>query len=96
MPQGLQVRDASGILTLNITDRLTRILGRVEGNTTTPTSGTITIPSDFLAGGDVFFLLSTPTGTWRQVGQDKHNDVSVNGGTITYKNLVSSFYYGVY
>lgn len=92
---GLICRDAQGNVTLNITDRLTRIIGRITVDTVNGTSGTVTIPSEY-GGGSAFVIFDAITTSWVKVDQKQYNQVSINGNTINYTNCISSFYYGMY
>lgn len=52
MPQGLQVWDANGVLTLDITNRLTKVVGQIS--TISNVAGSLTVP-DTIGGGSVWF-----------------------------------------
>lgn len=87
MPQGMQVRDASGALIQDVTDRVTRILGYVD---TTTAAGSIT---------DARFATGTP---FYQKGNVDFNSVGKNvtfsGNTMSWTagSDVSRIRYGVY
>lgn len=72
MPQGLILRDEIGNVTLNVTDRITRILGQVQ----TGTGG----------GSHVDPGLATGTPWWWLSGERNNNEpmpyVTITGNTI--------------
>lgn len=57
MPQGLQVFDANGQIVLDVTDRLTKILGTL---TTTTSDGSLAIPAP--GWGTVWIQMSAVSG----------------------------------
>ena len=95
MPQGIEVWDGNGTLVASLTDRMTRVLGKIEGSTT-GVSGNITIDVASVGGGAVFFIVEPAVGNWRHTADAQYNVITANGNAISYSNLVSSFYYGVY
>lgn len=92
---GIRCKDSNGKVTLDLTDRITRILGRVTVDTVNGSSGTINIPSD-LGGGTAFVLFDAMSTNWQRVNNRQYNSVSISGNTINYSNCISSFYYGMY
>lgn len=61
MPQGLQVRDSTGLLTLDLTDRITRILG----SQTIASGSTGTITHAAFATGNIWCMVrSVNNGTF--------------------------------
>lgn len=57
MPQGFETYDASGNITISVTDRLTKLIGSFT-TTTSNGSQSIGVP----AGGTVWINLTAPTG----------------------------------
>lgn len=76
MPQGLQCWDANGNLILDVTDRLTRVLGEVY--TGTSGSGTI-IDNNFLNGTP--WYISTPS---VRTYDPQSLQVVITGNTLTW------------
>lgn len=93
MPQGLQAWDSNGVLTLDVTDRLTRIIGVVNVPSGSIVSGSVTVPSQFYQGNQVFAQMLV---TELIPQAEAYGTLSINGPTITYTNLRSSFIYGVF
>lgn len=92
MPQGLQVWDSAGNLTLDVTNRLTKIIGRII---TTPNgSGAVTVPSDI--GGSVWF--SCQPNYKRILSQPYPPNVTISDRTITWSGGQQAIVieYGVY
>lgn len=97
MAQGLQCWDANGNLTLDLTDRLTRVLGQFETGTT---DGSIT-NEDLATGEPWFFCMSD-----NLVSSNYEKDpltVTVNNTTISWAfdyigadRVNKKFMYGVY
>lgn len=98
MPYGLQCFDAeTGLMTLDVTDRLTRIVGRVEIGSTPFQSGRVVVSESDMQGGQLF-IYSVNSSAFSIYDDD--NDVSqgieIQGNIIDYKNISFSFVYGVY
>lgn len=96
MPQGLQCFDELGNVTLDVTTRITRLIGRVEGGSPPGLSGSITVPSEDIGNGNVFFIIDLLTGYGANLAEQTYNKLTISGNTINYSGLVSGFYYGVY
>lgn len=89
---GLVIRNPNtGEVILNVTDRLTRIVGTFTAG---PAAGSITVPSDI--EGDIFFF---PVGFLSYTfGNGSQGTFTVSGRTISWGVLPSALamYYGVY
>lgn len=95
MPQGLQIFDASGNCLLDITDRLTRVLGEV---TTGAASGSITNAA--LTTGTPWYLGANTDGSICSSGE-ANIVVSFSGSTMSWSYgsgtaVNKSILYGVY
>lgn len=77
MPQGLQCFDANGNLILDVTDRLTRILGEVNTGTT---SGSM-VDNNFLSGSP-FYLVQTTLTDFKRTAVPI--SVSISGNTLSW------------
>lgn len=93
MPQGIQAWDANGVMTLDVTDRLTRIIGVVTVPSGTLSSGSVTVPSNFYQGNQVFAQMLV-TELIPQAAA--YGSLTISGPTITYTNLRNGFIYGVF
>lgn len=90
MPQGLQVWDTSGIQTLDLTDRITKILGT---RTAAGSAGSYTDVR--LAQGTAFTIpLRAPTSS----RTENYPLITINGNTISWSssNVSVPFLYGIY
>lgn len=94
MPQGLQVWDAAGNLTLDLTDRIGRLLG--IATLTSPTDGNLTDAG--FASGTPWFVCLPYSG-----GASSTPDVSIAGNVISWDFVTGGSYsatykliYGVY
>ncbi|AEP05440.1 MULTISPECIES: hypothetical protein [Acinetobacter calcoaceticus/baumannii complex] len=96
MPQGLQVFDESKNILLDATTRITRLIGRVEGGSPPGISGSVTIPTDSIGNGNIFFIIDLLPGYGSNLAEMTYNKLTISGNTINYAGLVTGFYYGVY
>lgn len=83
MTQGLQVFDANGKLTVDITDSLARIIGTIS--IAVGTSGSVAVPAQ--AGGTRIFvvkLASTPVGPVSNGPSNRRTEVTISGNTISW------------
>ena len=101
MPQGLQCWDASGNLVLDVTDRLTRILGEVGTGTT---SGSVN-DANFATGTPWFFVRDNSPQTFDESGIATNYPcrIWIDGNTLNWEFSTSTAYpisrnilYGVY
>lgn len=83
MTQGLQVFDANGKLTVDITDSLARIIGTIS--IAAGTSGSVTVPAQ-LGGTRIFVikLASAPVGPVSGGSSNKRTEVTISGNTINW------------
>jgi hypothetical protein len=93
MVQGVEVYDASGNLTLSVTDRLTKLLGAVNVSS----SGSLTLPAA-LAGNSYWFAFIPSTSGFTGTPPV----ISVSGTTLSWTypagatNLSGTVHYGMY
>ena len=95
MPQGLQVFNASGVLTVDVTTRLTRITG--GGNTTSNVAGSMNIPG--VESATAFFVcLTTPHYPYNSVSTTSIPTFTLSGNTLNWTAApgVASFMVGGY
>ncbi len=92
MPQGLQVWDENGVLTVDITNRLVKIVGRI--NTVSNVSGSLTVPSEL--GGEVWFACQP---TYKRIlSIARPPTATVSGRTISWTSAPQAIIieYGIY
>lgn len=93
MPQGLQIYDASGNAILDITDRITTILGEI--NLSAATYGATNVSNaTFALGTPWYFVITYDTNTVLTYDFN----VSISGTTLTYSGDTPAckIIYGVY
>lgn len=95
MPQGMQIFDANGNLTIDITDSISKIIGVVT--TQANVAGSLNVPE--LAGGSRIFIskrATPPSGPFP--GNGKRCEVTISGRTINWSagRGPLEFSYGVY
>lgn len=93
MPQGLEVYNASGVLEMAVTDRLTRIIG--ETTATGGTAGSVTNAG--LATGSPFWWVSRDSSSFYSI----EPSITVSGDTLSWTWPISTtgsftIIYGVY
>lgn len=83
MAAGLQCWDASGNLTVDLTDRLTQMLGTAVA--AAGGSGSFTVPET--GSGNAIWLVFVPTGATTD-NQYTIPQVTISGNTVTWSSLV--------
>lgn len=97
MGYGFQCFDATtGALILDVSDRLTRILGIVNEAGNVGITGSITIPDADMAGGTLFYFIYSNTRLRTLSLTTDTEKVSVSNNVLTYENLSRPLIYGVY
>ena len=81
MPWGIRTRDAAGNITLDITDRITRVIG-VYSTAGNPDSGSFTNAA--LTGGTVFVAVVMQGLGWPPF-------ITISGSTISWAKSVDAF-----
>lgn len=99
MGQGLQIFNEEGKKIFDVNSQAVRFCGVIEGGTVAaPISGSVTIPGEFVQGGnEVFYMfpesvLGFFNDKIRAVGFSK---IWIEGNTIHYSKLPTPVYYGV-
>lgn len=88
MAIGYKVYNSDGLVTLNVTDSLSRIIGIIGAGTS---SGSVTIDRDAIGGGNIFWYTHTPT-VW-----DRKTEVIIIDNMIFYnKDQNTTITYGIY
>lgn len=95
---GLQVYDENGNITLEITDRITRITG--TGRTTSNVAGSMIIPGTSLQtkGTPFFQVLTSPQFPYGSPDTARMPRFEIVGNTLTWSaaNISCEFFVGVY
>lgn len=87
MPQGFQVFNGSGVLLVDITDRLTRIVGQVATGTT---AGSITVPEFNGAYGTPWVFVQQRNASANLFGK-RTVKTSISGTTLSWTFEPSQF-----
>lgn len=97
MPYGFQCFDEeSGLLTFEVTDKLTRVIGMINPNGNSDVSGSVTVSSADMAGGSLFIFAfnNTTVSSWNMSSREE--SIVIKDNIITYTNINYPVMYGVY
>ncbi|MBJ9984420.1 hypothetical protein IAE19_03060 [Acinetobacter sp. S40] len=98
MPYGFQCFDENtGAIILDVTDRLTRILGVINSDALENFTASVIIDTATAKSGDIFVFPLTQGAVMSLAGwEDRSRKIEINGSTITVTSINFPCIYGVY